>query len=111
MFLGANTYRLMSSFALSGEPGTEELTSMSKVVFSSTLTEPLAWANTSLISTDPVAAVRTMKEESGLPLCTLGGVSLCRALLQNGMVQRYRVVIFPVHHWCDRRRPSLRPIP
>lgn len=96
VLMGAKTYRMMSSFALSGEPGTEELTSMPKVVFSSTLTEPLAWANTTLISTDPVAAVRKMKEESDLPLRTLGSVSLCRALLQNGLVDRYRVVIFPV---------------
>lgn len=96
VLMGAKTYRMMSSFALSGEPGTEELTSMPKVVFSSTLTEPLAWANTTLISTDPVAAVHKMKEESELPLRTLGSVSLCRALLQNGLVDRYRVVIFPV---------------
>lgn len=96
VLMGAKTYRLMSAFATSGEPGTEDLMSMPKVVFSSTLTEPLAWANTTLISTDAVAAVRKMKAESALPLRTLGSVSLCRALLQNGLVDRYRVVVFPV---------------
>jgi dihydrofolate reductase len=69
---------------------------MPKVVFSSTLTEPLDWANTTLVSTDPVAAVRAMKEESERPLRTLGSVSLCRTLLQAGLVDVYRVVIFPV---------------
>jgi dihydrofolate reductase len=96
ILMGAKTYRLMSAFAASGEPGTEELTAMPKVVFSSTLTEPLDWANTTLVSTDPVAAVRAMKEESERPLRTLGSVSLCRTLLQAGLVDVYRVVIFPV---------------
>ncbi|MPZ54377.1 MAG: deaminase [Acidimicrobiia bacterium] len=96
VLMGAKTYRLMSGFATSDEPGTEELTAMPKVVFSSTLAEPLDWANTTLVSTDPVAAVRAMKEESETPLRTLGSVSLCRTLLQAGLVDLYRVVIFPV---------------
>ncbi|GAB3040345.1 dihydrofolate reductase family protein [Parafrigoribacterium mesophilum] len=96
ILMGARTYRLMSDFAASGEPGTEGLTAVPKVVFSSTLTEPLDWANTTLVSTDPVAAVRAMKEESDRPLRTLGSVSLCRALLRAGLVDIYRVVIFPV---------------
>ena len=51
ILMGANTYRLMSSFAEAGEEqGMTELTAASKVVFSSTLDEPLAWANTRLVS-------------------------------------------------------------
>ena len=96
ILMGAKTYRLMSALVASGEPGTEELTAIPKVVFSSTLTEPLDWPNTTLVSTDPVAAVRTMKEESDRSLRTLGSVSLCRTLLQAGLVDLYRVVIFPV---------------
>ena len=96
ILMGGRTYRLMSGLVASGEPGTEELTATPKVVFSSTLTEPLHWANTTLVSTDAVAAVRAMKEESDQPLRTLGSVSLCRALLQAGLVDLYRVVIFPV---------------
>jgi dihydrofolate reductase len=96
ILMGARTYGLMSGLVASGEPGTEQLTATPKVVFSSTLTEPLHWANTTLVSTDAVAAVRAMKEESDQPLRTLGSVSLCRALLQAGLVDLYRVVIFPV---------------
>ena len=44
VLMGANTYRLMSGFAAQGEPGTDSLAALSKVVFSSTLREPLAWA-------------------------------------------------------------------
>jgi dihydrofolate reductase len=96
ILMGATTYRLMSAFAASGEEGVDELNSMSKVVFSSTLTEPLGWENTRLVTGDAVAAVRAMKEDSGVSLSTLGSVSLCRSLITAGLVDRFRVVIFPV---------------
>ena len=94
--MGATTYRLMSGLAESGEEGLDELTRQSKVVFSSTLTEPLAWANTRLVTGDAVEAVRVMKEDSPLDLRTIGSVSLCRSLLTAGLVDRFRVVVFPV---------------
>jgi dihydrofolate reductase len=96
VLMGANTYRLMSGFAASGEPGTEVLASLSKVVFSSTLREPLAWANTQLIASDAVAAVRDMKATASRSMRTMGSLSLCRSLLKAGLVDRYRVVVFPV---------------
>src|ERR1051326_4870057 len=40
VLMGATTYRLMSGFAAGGEPGTGALGGMSKVVFSTTLSEP-----------------------------------------------------------------------
>jgi dihydrofolate reductase len=66
------------------------------VVFSSTLETPLSWANTELVDGDAVEAVREMKQTSSRPLRTLGSLSLCRSLLQAGLVDRYRVVVFPV---------------
>ena len=96
ILMGATTYRLMSGFAASGEEGVDELNSMSKVVFSSTLTEPLGWENTRLVTGDAVEAVRAMKQDSGVPLSTLGSVSLCRSLITAGLVDRFRVVVFPV---------------
>lgn len=97
VLMGANTYRLMSRFAAEGEPGTEELASMSKVVFSTTLSEPLAWANTRLFAQDAVEVVRGMKEDGGSgSLRTLGSLTLCRSLLKAGLVDLFRVVVFPV---------------
>ena len=103
--MGANTYRLMSGFA-AGEPpaGTDdfnadeeasmdELTQASKVVFSSSLEEPLTWANSTLVRDD---AVRAMKERESTLLSTIGSLSLSRSLLQAGLVDRFRVVMFPV---------------
>jgi dihydrofolate reductase len=96
ILMGANTYRLMSSFASEGEPGTGELADMPKVVFSSTLTEPLSWPNTQLVSEDPVEAVRKMKASSDKSMRTMGSLTLCRTLLQAGLADRFRVVVFPV---------------
>ena len=94
--LGANTYRLMSGLATDGEPGTDALAGLSKIVFSSTLTEPLSWANTQLVTQDPVEAVREMKNTGAKSMSTLGSLTLCRALLNAGLVDRFRVVVFPV---------------
>src|SRR3954451_4534700 len=94
--MGANTYRVMSGLAAEGEPGTDALAGFSKIVFSTTLKEPLSWPNTQLVDRDPVAAVREMKETGTEPMRTLGSLTLCRSLLRAGLVDRFRVVVFPV---------------
>lgn len=86
----------MSGMAASATEGVDELNAWSKVVFSSTLDEPLEWENTRLVREDAVEAVRAMKAESDVPLSTLGSLALCRSLLTAGLVDRYRVVVFPV---------------
>jgi dihydrofolate reductase len=86
----------MSGLATDDEPGTEALAGMSKVVFSTTLTEPLSWANTPLVTQDPVEAVREMKDKGTKSMRTLGSLTLCRSLLKAGLVDRFRVVVFPV---------------
>jgi dihydrofolate reductase len=96
VLMGATTYRIMSRFAAEGEPGTGVLGDLSKVVFSTTLSEPLSWANTQLVAQDPVAAVREMKDKAAAPMRTIGSLTLCRSLLKAGLVDRFRVVVFPV---------------
>jgi dihydrofolate reductase len=106
--MGANTYRLMSGFAAGETPdgtdafSTDEeasvggLTGASKVVFSSSLDDPLGWANSTLVRDDAVDAVRAMKLEGSGVLSTIGSVSLSRSLVRSGLVDRFRVVVFPV---------------
>jgi len=96
ILMGATTYRVMSGFAAAGEPGTGALTGLSKVVFSTTLREPLSWANTQLVAQDPVEAVREMKDQAAKSMRTIGSLTLCRSLLKAGLVDRFRVVVFPV---------------
>ena len=85
-----------------------ELARLPKVVFSSTLEAPLSWANTRLVSGDAVEAVRAMKRDGNSPMRTLGSLTLCRSLLKAGLVDRFRVVVFPVITGKHRPRPDLR---
>jgi dihydrofolate reductase len=103
ILMGANTYRLMSGFSAEAETleadeaaAVEELARTPKVVFSSTLQPPLAWANTRLVGGDAVEAVAAMKRDGAGPMRTLGSLALCRSLLAAGLVDRFRVVVFPV---------------
>jgi dihydrofolate reductase len=98
VIMGARTYRLMSGFAaqMPDDPGMAALTALPKIVFSTGLTTPLSWANTELVDGDAVEAVRAMKEQGIRPLHTLGSLALSRSLLRAGLVDRYRVVVFPV---------------
>ncbi|HET9260924.1 MAG TPA: dihydrofolate reductase family protein, partial [Acidimicrobiia bacterium] len=50
----------------------------------------------SVVRGDAVEAVRAMKNEDSGLLSTLGSLSLCRALVEAGLVDRFRVGIFPV---------------
>ena len=73
-----------------------ELARASKIVFSTALQPPLSWPNTRLISGDAVEAVAAMKQDGTSPMRTLGSLTLCRSLLEAGLVDRFRVVVFPV---------------
>jgi dihydrofolate reductase len=86
----------MSELAAAGEPGTGVLAGLAKLVFSTTLKEPLAWPNTQLVNRDAVDAIREMKETGSTPMRTIGSLTLCRSLLSAGLVDRFRVVVFPV---------------
>ena len=66
------------------------------MVFSSSLDEPLTWANSTLVRGDAVEAVRAMKESASGLLSTIGSLSLSRSLLRAGLVDRFRVGMFPV---------------
>ncbi|WP_306325435.1 dihydrofolate reductase family protein [Streptomyces venezuelae] len=106
--MGANTYRLMSGFAAGTVPSgqdefrpeeeasVDELTRAPKVVFSSSLQAPLTWANSTLVRDGAVEAVSAMKSSGTGLLSTIGSLSLSRSLLRAGLVDRFRVVMFPV---------------
>lgn len=107
ILMGATTFRQMYGFVAETETAestlsadetaaTTGLTNASKVVFSSTLEDPLPWANTRLVRGDAVEAVSDMKRDGTSPLRTLGSLSLCRSLLEAGLVDRFRVGVFPV---------------
>ena len=98
VLMGATTYRAMSGFAaeMPDEEALQALGDASKLVFSTTLGEPLSWPNSELVHGDAVEVVATMKRDGAQSMRTLGSLTLCRSLLEAGLVDRFRVVVFPV---------------
>jgi dihydrofolate reductase len=65
-------------------------------VVSTTLKEPLDWPDATVVSGDVVDVVARLKEESDVPLRSHGSLSLNRALMAAGLVDRVQVTLFPV---------------
>jgi dihydrofolate reductase len=103
MVFGANTFRdFVEMLALSAEmpemldPWVTRMRSLPATVVSTTLKGPLDWPNATVVSGDVVDVVTRLKEESDVPLRSHGSLSLNRALMAAGLVDRVQVTIFPV---------------
>ncbi len=70
--------------------------SLPATVVSTTLEEPLDWPDATAVSGDAVDVVARLKEESEVPLRSHGSLSLNRALMAAGLVDRVQVTLFPV---------------
>ena len=66
-----------------------------KLVFSRTL-DRVEGPQTTLADTDPVTAVRRLKEEDGGGLLAVGGAGLAAALIDAGLVDEYQLFVNPV---------------
>jgi len=97
MLLGRVTYE---GFAEAWPPRqgeiAEVLNSMPKHVVSSTLTAPLAWSNSTLLTGDLRTAITDLKQGDGGPILVHGSATLSRGLLDAGLVDDLRLMIFPV---------------
>jgi dihydrofolate reductase len=103
MVFGANTYRLFVRLLGSstegsevGDPWVTRMRSMPATVVSSTLEGPLDWPDATVVRGDAVDVVARLKEESEVPLRSHGSLSLNRALMAAGLVDRVQVTLFPV---------------
>jgi dihydrofolate reductase len=102
MVLGAATYRIFRQLLGSGEdpavfdPWVTRMVHLPATVVSSTLEGPLDWPDATVESGDAVDVVARLKEESDVPLRSHGSLSLNRALMAAGLVDRVQVTLFPV---------------
>ncbi|MDQ8044860.1 MAG: dihydrofolate reductase family protein [Solirubrobacteraceae bacterium] len=96
LVMGAETYRMMSHFAEVMPAAVAPFTAAEKIVLSRTLEAPLTWDNTTLVPEDAVDAIPRLKAESTKPLRCHGSLSLNRALLAAGLVDRLEVIVFPI---------------
>ncbi len=103
MVFGANTYRdFAGMLATSGEdsdvrdPWVTLMWRTPATVISTTLNEPLDWPDATVVSGDAVGVVARLKDESDVPLRSHGSLSMNRALMAAGLVDRVQVTVFPV---------------
>ena len=100
MVFGSITYREFEEYrASSTEAGDTWVTRMFSVpvtVVSNTLEGPLTWPNATVARGDAVDVIARLKEESNVPLRSHGSVSMNRALMAAGLVDRLQVTLFPV---------------
>ena len=103
MVFGATTFRaMMQMLATSTEdsevrdPWVTRMRNLPATVVSTTLEGPLDWPDATVVSGDAVEIVARLKEESEVPLRSHGSLSMNRALMAAGLVDRVQVTLFPV---------------
>ena len=78
------------------DPWVTRMRSMPATVVSSTLHDPLDWPDATVVAGDAVDVVARLKQESDVPLRSHGSLSMNRALMAAGLVDRVQVTLFPV---------------
>jgi dihydrofolate reductase len=74
----------------------EPLNTRPKYVASTTLTEPLAWQNSTLLKGNVTKAVAALKEKDGGNLLVIGSPKLVQSLIDFDLVDEFRVMIDPL---------------
>ena len=103
MVFGGNTFKAFAQMLANSTQGSDvrdpwvtRLRSLPATVLSSTLTAPLDWPDATLERDNGVDVVARLKETSEVPLRSHGSLSLNRALMAAGLVDRVHVTQFPV---------------
>jgi len=101
MVLGANTFRQFLQLIGQADesdldPVNIRMRRMPTTVVSTTLAGPFEWPDATIVSGDAVDVVARLKEESEVPLRSHGSLSMNRALMAAGLVDRVQVTLFPV---------------
>jgi dihydrofolate reductase len=105
LLLGRRTYEDFFSFwpHQTDNPFTEVLDNALKYVASTTLEEPLAWRNSTLLEGDAAEAVAGLKQQPGKDLVVLGSGELAQSLMRRNLVDRYVLLIHPLVLGAGRR--------
>jgi dihydrofolate reductase len=98
LLLGRVTYE---GFAAAWPDRTDEVgfadkfNGMRKYVVSNTLEDP-SWNNSTVINGDVAAEIAKLKQEPGGDMLVNGSAQLVQTLMENGLVDEYRIMVFPV---------------
>ncbi|MEU0207806.1 dihydrofolate reductase family protein [Streptomyces canus] len=103
MVFGATTYRAFAQMLAEStedsdvrDPWVTRMRNLPTTVVSTTLEGPLDWPDATVVSGDAVDVVARLKKESDVPLRSHGSLSMNRALMAAGLVDRVQVTLFPV---------------
>ena len=106
MLFGRRTYEKMAAF-WPHQPDdnvfADVLNNRDKYVASTTLEDPLAWRNSTLLEGDAVEAVARLKEQPGGDIVILGSGELVRSLLPHGLIDSIVLSIHPLLLGSGRR--------
>lgn len=97
--LGRRTYEIFASYwptQSDDDPFAKILNGLPKYVASTTLAEPLAWQNSTLLQGDVAKAVAELKEGEGGNIVVLGSGGLVQTLYENDLVDEYALMIHPI---------------
>jgi dihydrofolate reductase len=96
LVLGRKTYEIFAAhWPHSDDPGAAPLNTATKHVASTTLNE-LEWENSKLIEGEVPEGVRALKEEDSPELQVHGSANLIQTLLEHGLIDEFRLWIFPL---------------
>jgi dihydrofolate reductase len=96
---GRKTYEIFASYwptQPDDNPFAKILNGLPKHVASTTLGEPLAWQNSTLLQGDVAKAVAELKEGGGGNIVVLGSGGLVQTLYENDLVDEYALMIHPI---------------
>ena len=96
LLLGRVTYEgFAEAWPPRGGPFAEKMNEMPKYVVSSTIDSP-QWNNTTVVRGDVAEEVAKLKEGEGGPILIAGSRTLAQSLMPDGLIDEYRLMIFPV---------------
>jgi dihydrofolate reductase len=98
LLLGRRTYEIFAAYwpTAENDPLADRMNGYRKYVVSTTLEEPLAWVNSTLIKGDATEEIGKLKEDPGKDLQVIGSGGLVQTLAENDLVDQYRLMINPL---------------
>ncbi len=97
LLLGRVTYQgFAAAWPESKDEGADYFNSVRKYVVSKTLEEPLEWNNSTLIKDNIVEEITNLKQQDGKDIAVHGSATLVQMLMQHHLVDRYRLLVYPV---------------
>jgi dihydrofolate reductase len=97
LLLGRVTYQgFAAAWPESKDEGADYFNSVRKYVVSKTLEEPLEWNNSTLIKGNIVEEIANLKQQDGKTIAVHGSATLVQTLMQDDLVDGYRLLVYPV---------------